>query len=56
MQLAKVGKEDVKLPPDVVWKWGVNAVYSQGSYVYLRIPTFRKFHTCDIPSRVSSKL
>jgi hypothetical protein len=43
MQLAKVGKEDVKLPSDVVWKWGVNAVYSQGSYAYLRIPTSRTF-------------
>ena len=43
MQLAKVGKEDVKLPPDVVWKRGANAVYGQGSYAYLRILTCRTF-------------
>ena len=43
MQLAKVGKEDVKFPPDVVWKWGANAVYSQGSYAHLRILSCRIF-------------
>ena len=37
MQLANVGEEDVKLPPDVVRKRGVNAMYSQGSYAYLRV-------------------
>ena len=38
MQLTNVGEEDVKLPPDVVRKRGVNAMYSQGSYAYLRLP------------------
>ena len=37
MQLANVGEEDVKLPPNVVRKRGVNAMYSQGSYAYLRV-------------------
>ena len=57
MQLAKVGKEDVKLPPDVVWKWGVNAVHSQGSYAYLRIPTCRTFTlvTYRLASRQSNE-
>jgi len=38
MQLTNVGKEDVKLPPDVVRKRGVDAMYGQGSYAYVKLP------------------
>jgi hypothetical protein len=37
MQLSEVSKKDVKLPPDMSWKRGMNGMHGKRSYAEARL-------------------